>query len=76
VPVALRAAVWAGLGALAAATGEAAAAVPAVVLFEAFVAPRLGRPTPPSIGPLRPWKPPDSYRESPEAPAPWVVRGP
>src|SRR5688572_1854059 len=74
LPVGLRAAVWAGLGLLAAAAGEPVVAVPAVVLFEAFLAPRLGRSPPPTIGPLRPWHPPESYRESPEAPIPWVAR--
>jgi hypothetical protein len=66
--------IWAGLGALASVAGEPVAAVPAIVLFEAFVAPRIGRVPPPTLGPLRTWEPPDSYRESPEAPATWVLR--
>jgi hypothetical protein len=61
------------LAGLATALGEPLLAVPAVALFEGLVVPRVGRKLPPKIGPLRPWRPPDSYRESPEAPAPWAA---
>jgi hypothetical protein len=71
---AVRVGAWAGLAGVATALGEPLLALPAVGLFEAFVVPRLGSKPPPSIGPLRPWHPPDSYRESPEAPAPWTLR--
>jgi hypothetical protein len=69
----VRIAVWGGLFAAGAAADALAASVPAGLLFEAFVAPRLARHPPPKIGPLQPWKPPESYRESPEAPAPWAL---
>jgi hypothetical protein len=70
----IRAGAWAGLAGLATALGEPLLAVPAVALFEGLVVPRVGRKLPPSIGPLRPWQPPDSYTESPEAPALWAAR--
>jgi hypothetical protein len=64
----LRLAVW---GALLAATwplGAPWVAPPAILLFEAFLAPRLTRPPPPrELGPLRPWHPPDSFVVSPES---------
>jgi len=74
VPPAVRGVAWAGLTVVAAAVGEALLAIPAIAAFEVVVVPRLARPAPPSIGPLHPWTPPDSYQESPEAPAPWVAR--
>jgi hypothetical protein len=70
----VRVAAWAALGAAAVAVGEPLLAVLAIALFEGLVAPRLGRPPTPTLGPLRPWHPPDSYRESPEAPAPWALK--
>jgi hypothetical protein len=73
-PPAVRFGAWAGLTAIATALGEPLLAVPAVALFEGLVVPRVGRKPAPTIGPLRPWQPPDSYTESPEAPAPWAVR--
>jgi hypothetical protein len=74
LPAPARVGAWAALVAGGAAVGEPALAIPAVILFEGFVAPRLGRRPPPSLGPLRTWHPPPSYRESPEAPAPWALR--
>jgi hypothetical protein len=74
LPLPVRLGAWGAIIGAAAAAGEPPIAVPGVVLFEAFVAPRLGRSPPPTIGPLAPWRPPESYRESPEAPAPWAVR--
>jgi hypothetical protein len=72
-PWPVRVAVWGGLVAAGAATDALAAVVPAGLVFEAFVAPRLSPRRPATIGPLRPWNPPESYRESPEAPAPWAL---
>jgi hypothetical protein len=73
-PPAVRFGGWAGLAGLATALGEPLLAVPAVALFEGLVVPRVGRKPPPTIGPLHTWQPPDSYTESPEAPAPWAAR--
>jgi hypothetical protein len=73
LPRIVRIGVWAGLGALASLAGEPVAALPAIVVFEAFLAPRIGTVPPRTIGPLRPWEPPESFEESPEAPAPWVL---
>jgi hypothetical protein len=70
----VRVAAWGAILGAAAAVGEPPIAIPALILFEAFVAPRLGRPPLPTLGPLAPWRPPESYRESPEAPAPWALR--
>jgi hypothetical protein len=75
LPATVRVGAWVALVAGSAAMGEPAAAIPAVILFEGFVAPRLGRRPAPTIGPLRTWHPPPSFRESPEAPAPWALRG-
>lgn len=69
VPPAVRIAWWAGMVAAAAALGDPGAAVPAAVVFEGLVAPRLARRARPTIGQLRPWTPPPSWRPSPEAPA-------
>jgi hypothetical protein len=75
-PTAVRVAVWTGLGAAVAILDAAVLAIPAAVAFEALVVPRLRRPHPEVLGPLRPWRPPESYRESPEAPALWAPRPP
>lgn len=64
-----------GLTALATVFGEPLFVLPAIAAFEVLVVPRLARAAPPTIGPLRPWDPPESYRESPEAPARWALRG-
>ncbi len=41
-----------------------------ILLFEAVLAPRLARPRRRPLGSLAPWRPPDSWKPSPEAPAP------
>lgn len=74
IPLPVRLGTWGGVVLGAAAVGEPVVAVLGVVLFEAFLAPHLRRRPPPTIGPLVPWSPPESYRESPEAPAPWALR--
>jgi hypothetical protein len=74
VALPVRLGTWGGVVLMAAAVGEPLVAVLGVVLFEAFLAPHLRRRPPPTIGPLVPWSPPESYRESPEAPAPWALR--
>jgi hypothetical protein len=74
LPLPVRVGAWGAIIGAAAAAGEPAVAVPGMILFEAFLAPRLGRRPQPTLGPLVPWKPPESYRDSPEAPAPWALR--
>jgi hypothetical protein len=69
VPAGQRAVWWAGVGAAALLGGAPEAALPALVLFEAFLAPRLARPRRRPMRPLAPWRPPESWRPSPEAPA-------
>ena len=73
LPWPLRVAVWGGLVAVGATLDALAAVLPSGLLFEAFLGPRLARRGPLEMGPLRPWSPPESYRESPEAPVPWAV---
>jgi hypothetical protein len=70
----LRVGAWASLGALAILAGYPVLALPAIVLFEAFVAPRLARRPPRELGALRQWNPPEGM-DSPEAlPTSWRGR--
>jgi hypothetical protein len=61
---------WGVIVVLSALAGAVGLAVVGIVLFEGLVAPILARPPRPRVGPLVEWQPPDSYMESPEAPAP------
>jgi hypothetical protein len=74
VALPVRLGTWGGLALAATAAGEPVLGILGVALFEAFLAPRLRRRPPLTIGPLAPWSPPDSFHESPEAPAPWALR--
>jgi hypothetical protein len=65
-----RAAVWAAIGGASALAEVPGLSIVGVVLFEGLLAPFLARPPRREIGPLVEWKPPDSFVESPEAPAP------
>ncbi|HJV04646.1 MAG TPA: hypothetical protein VJ868_05220 [Actinomycetota bacterium] len=69
VPSLVRFPVWGAIIGAALLLGIPAAACPGILLFEGAVAPLLAR-RPDSggrLGPLRPWRVPDSYRESPES---------
>lgn len=69
VPARQRLVWWAGVGAAGVLGGAPEAALPALVFFEAVLAPRLARPPRRPMRPLGPWRPPDSWQPSPEAPA-------
>ncbi len=76
VPWRRRATWWAGILAVGFLAGAPDTAIPGVVVFEMALAPRLGtRPRRP-LGPLGPWRAPESWRPSPEAPAPMPRRAP
>jgi hypothetical protein len=66
----VRLAVWGLLVVVSALAGAVGLAVVAIVVFEGLLAPILARPGRREVGPLAVWNPPDSYLESPEAPAP------
>lgn len=73
VPPVVRVIGWVSLVAGAWLMGYPLLAVPAVVVFEAYVAPVFARRSR-EIGPLSQWHPPDSYQESPEAGPPTRIR--
>jgi hypothetical protein len=74
VPRLLRVGAWAALGAVAILIDLPVLAFPAIVVFEAFAAPRLARPPKRELGQLRAWQPPPGM-ESPEAlPTSWAGR--
>jgi hypothetical protein len=74
VPRPLRAGAWAAIVALAILFELPALALPAIVVFEAFGAPRLARRPARELGPLREWRPPEGM-DSPEAlPTSWAGR--
>ncbi|MGH2682437.1 MAG: hypothetical protein ACRDIX_04300 [Actinomycetota bacterium] len=74
VPRRVRFGAWVSIIALSVLTGVPALALPVIVLFEAFVAPRLARPPSREMGPLREWRPPEGMT-SPEAlPTSWAGR--
>jgi hypothetical protein len=64
-----RIAAWGVIAVASTVVGAPALAIPGVVVFEGLVAPLLARPRPKKLGPLVRWSPPESYVESPEAPA-------
>jgi hypothetical protein len=75
VPRLVRLVSWAAITTLAFLVDLPALAFPAIVVFEAFVAPRLARRPPKELGPLREWQPPPGM-ESPESlPTSWAGRG-
>jgi hypothetical protein len=65
----VRMAAWAAIAILLVMAEVPVAALPAIVVFEAFVAPRIARPPARRLGRLIEWRPPESVQESPEAPA-------
>jgi hypothetical protein len=67
VPTLVRLPAWAAILGGALLLGVPAAAVPGILLFEGAVAPLLARSGSRELGPLAPWRVPDSYRESPES---------
>jgi hypothetical protein len=74
VPRRIRAGAWAAIAAVSILVDLPGLALPAIVLFEAFGAPRLARPPARELGPLREWTPPDGM-DSPEAvPTFWAGR--
>ncbi|HEV8682950.1 MAG TPA: hypothetical protein VGS09_09285 [Actinomycetota bacterium] len=66
VPRPIRFGAWAAIAVLTTLVDLPGLSIPAIVLFEAFVAPRLARRPPRGLGPLREWKPPPGM-DSPEA---------
>jgi hypothetical protein len=66
-PPGIRAAVWVLLAVGWAATGWPYLAIPAVMVFEAFVVPGLAARPRRSLGPLRRWECPESFVVSPES---------
>lgn len=76
VPRRVRFVAWVSITAMSILADLPALALPAIVLFEAFAAPRLARPPKRTLGPLREWIPPDGM-DSPEAlPTSWAGRDP
>ncbi|MGH7378550.1 MAG: hypothetical protein ACREKK_14180 [Candidatus Methylomirabilales bacterium] len=70
VPLTSRLTWWAGLGVVSVLGGAPEAALPGLVVFETLVAPRLTRRPRRPLASLGAWRPPESWRPSPEAPAP------
>lgn len=74
VPRPLRAGAWIAITAVSILVDLPVLALPAIVVFEAFLAPRLARRPPRELGPLREWTAPPGM-ESPEAlPSSWAGR--
>lgn len=69
VPVRTRLTWWAGIGVVSVLTGAPEAAAPSLLLFEALLAPGLARRPRRPMDSLSEWRPPESWRPSPEAPA-------
>jgi hypothetical protein len=69
VPPPVRVGAWALLAAVALLLRAPAAVIVGIAMFEAVVAPLLAAARRPrrELGPLTPWRVPDSYRESPES---------
>jgi hypothetical protein len=67
VPRWIRGAAWVGLALGWYLAGLPLVAVPAIVVFEAFVVPGVARPAPRELGPTREWHPPASFVISPES---------
>lgn len=73
VPRSVRVGAWGAIALLLMLADLLPLVVPAIVLFEAFLAPRLARPPARELGPLREWMPPEGI-ESPEAQPTWAGR--
>ena len=69
VPLLSRMTWWVGVGVVSVLGGAPEAALPGLVVFETLLAPRLTRRPRRPLGPLAAWRPPESWRASPEAPA-------
>jgi hypothetical protein len=74
VPRPIRAGAWAAIAALFILVDLPGLAVPAIVLFEAFLAPRLARKPARELGPLRPWQPPAGMDSPESVPTSWAGR--
>jgi hypothetical protein len=74
VPLAFRLGAWGAAGAGLWLADVPILALPAILVFEAFLAPRLARRGRPELGTLRRWRPPDSFVESPESVPPSTSR--
>lgn len=74
VPRRVRFLAWAAIIAVAILIDLPALAFPAIVVFEAFVAPRLARPPKRELGPLRQWQPPTGMDSPESVPTSWAGR--
>jgi hypothetical protein len=74
VPPLVRMGAWVAIGASSVLADLPVLVLPAIVVFEAFVAPRLARRPARKLGPLREWKAPEGM-DSPESlPRSWAGR--
>jgi hypothetical protein len=75
VPRRVRALAWAMVAALAILIDLPALAFPGILIFEAFMAPRLARPPRQrELGPLRHWQPPPGMDSPESVPTSWAGR--